>query len=42
LNGQVKRVEYLGRDIGPRSDGEAIVLAIIEIGVQYVENVATP
>ena len=40
--GKVKAVEYLGRDIGPRADGEAFVLAIVEIGVTYVENVANP
>ena len=42
LGDQVKRVEYLGRDIGPRADGEALVLAIVEVAVEYVENVATP
>jgi hypothetical protein len=42
LNDQVKAVEYLGRDIGPRADGEAFVLAIIEVSVTYVEDVATP
>jgi hypothetical protein len=42
LNDQVKSVEYLGRDIGPRADGEAFVLAIIEVSVTYVEDVATP
>lgn len=42
LGNRVKRVEYLGRDIGPRADGEAFVLAILEISVTYVENLATP
>lgn len=39
---RVRGLEYLGRDIGPRADGEAFVLAIIEIAVTYVENVASP
>jgi hypothetical protein len=42
LADRVKSVDYLGRDIGPRADGEAFVLAIIEISVKYVEDVATP
>jgi hypothetical protein len=42
LGGKVREVEYLGRDIGPRADGAAFVLAAVEIGVEYVENLATP
>lgn len=42
LGGKVKEVEYLGRDIGPRADGASFVLAAIEVGVTYVENVAEP
>lgn len=42
LGGKVKEVEYLGRDIGPRADGASFVLAAVEIGVSYVENVAEP
>lgn len=42
LGGKVRDIVYLGRDIGPRSDGAAFVLAAIEIGVEYVENVAAP
>ncbi len=42
LADRVKKIEYLGRDIGPRADGEAFVLAIIEVAVTYVEDVATP
>lgn len=38
----VKDVTYVGRDIGPRADGEKFVLAIIEITVQYVEDLAAP
>lgn len=40
--GRVRDVEYLGRDIGPRADGAAFVLAAIEIGIEYAENVASP
>lgn len=42
LADSVKAVAYLGRDIGPRADGEAFVLAIIEVSVTYVEDVAAP
>lgn len=42
FGGKVKSVEYLGRDIGPRADGEAFVLSIIEIGVTYVEDLGSP
>lgn len=40
--GKVRKVMYLGRDIGPRSDGAAFVLATIEISVEYVEDLANP
>jgi hypothetical protein len=40
--GRVRAVEYLGRDIGARSDGAAFVLAIVEIAVEYVEDPAAP
>lgn len=42
LGGKVFEVEYLGRDIGPRADGAALVLAALEIGVTYVEDLAAP
>jgi len=42
LGGLVRDCVYLGRDIGPRADGASFVLAAIEIGVEYVENVANP
>lgn len=38
----VREVKYLGRDIGPRTDGAAFVLAAIEIQVTYVESLANP
>ena len=42
LGRKVKKVNYTGRDIGPRTDGVAIVMAIIEITVEYVEDVSNP
>lgn len=42
LGGKVRDLQYLGRDIGPRSDGSAFVLAAIELGVEYVEDLASP
>lgn len=36
--GLVPNVEYRGRDIGPRADGAAFVVAGIEIAVTYVER----
>lgn len=42
LGGRVPRVEYKGRDIGPRTDGVPIVFAMIEISVTYVEDLTNP
>lgn len=42
LGGQVKKVDYKGRDIGPRGDGVGIVCASIEIVVKFVEDLANP
>ena len=42
LGGKVKRVHYRGRDIGPRADGAAFVVASLEVAVEFVENLATP
>ena len=39
---KVKSVDYLGRDIGPRADGAAFVLASIEIAVTFVESLHNP
>jgi hypothetical protein len=39
---RVLKVVYRGRDIGPRADGGNIVMAVIEIDVEYVESLATP
>lgn len=38
----IKAVRYLGKDIGPRADGSAFVLASIEFVVSFVEDVADP
>ena len=42
FGGRVVKVEYKGRDIGPRADGVPIVFAIIEIVVTYTENLSEP
>lgn len=42
LGGKVAEVEYLGRDIGPRSDGVAMVQARVTIRVSYAEDLANP
>lgn len=40
FGGRVKNVEYKGRDIGARTDGGAIVFAVIHIDVTFVEQMA--
>ena len=42
LGGNVRRVKYSGRDIGPRADGVGIVCASIEIVVEFVEDLSNP
>lgn len=42
LGGQVKACDYVGRDIGPRPDGVALVQARVVIGVSYVETLHNP
>lgn len=42
FNTQVRKVTYLGRDIGPRPDGLAFVQARIMIQVEYAEDLAHP
>lgn len=42
LGGAVRLVTYLGRDIGPRADGVALVQARILINVEYVEDLTNP
>jgi hypothetical protein len=40
LGGRVRSVSYEGRDIGPRSDGKAIVMAVIYVDVTFAETLA--
>jgi len=42
LGGTVSKVVYLGRDIGPRPDGVALVQARVMIGVEFVEDLTNP
>lgn len=42
LGGAVIRANYRGRDIGPRADGVNIVTALIEITIDYVEDLTNP
>lgn len=42
LGGKVTRVRYRGRDIGPRGDGAAFVVAALEINVEFVEDLSAP
>lgn len=42
LGGRVGRVLYLGRDIGPRPDGVALVQARVLIAVEFVEDLTNP
>lgn len=42
FGGKVRSVTYLGRDIGPRPDGVALVQARIMISVEYVEDLCNP
>lgn len=40
--GKVTQLNYQGKDIGPRTDGASFVLAVLAVGVQYVERLAGP
>lgn len=42
LGGKVRRVRYRGRDIGPRGDGAAFVVAALEINVEFTEDLSAP
>lgn len=42
LGNKVKNVKYLGKDIGPRADGMAIVFAVVHFEVEYVEHLVPP
>lgn len=39
---QVKTVEYVGRAIGKRADSVPIVMAVVEIDITFVEDLASP
>lgn len=42
FGGRVVEVKYLGRDIGPRPDGVALVQARVMIEVSFAEDLANP
>lgn len=42
LGGTVRKVEYKGRDIGPRGDGVDIVCATVEVEVTFAEDLTNP
>ena len=42
FGGRVVEVKYLGRDIGPRPDGVALVQARVMIDVSFAEDLANP
>lgn len=42
MGGTVMAVEYQGREIGPRADGQAYVVAAIRFDASYVEDVSRP
>lgn len=38
--GKVLEIHYKGRNVGPRADGVAIVMSIVEIAVVYAESLS--
>lgn len=42
FDGRVFQVEYLGREMAPRVDGAPMVMAAIEIAVEFAEDLANP
>jgi hypothetical protein len=42
LDNKVKSIKYRGRTIAPRADGSALVQALIEIEVEYAEDLTNP
>lgn len=42
LGNMVSEIRYIGRNIGPRPDGTALVAASIEIEVVFVEDLTNP
>lgn len=42
FGGKARQVNYLGRQIGTRADGVAVVMAVVEIEIEYVDQPAAP
>lgn len=42
LDGKVFAVDYMGRDIGPRPDGVALVQARVMIAITFAEDLSNP
>lgn len=42
LDGKVKEMRYIGRSIGSRPDGAALIAASVEIEIEYEEDLANP
>lgn len=42
LGRQVQRVSYRGRDVGPRSDGDASVCVVLEVAVRFYLDLSNP
>jgi hypothetical protein len=42
LGGKVRKLEYKGRNIGPRADGRAVVFAVVFITIEYAETLSAP
>lgn len=42
LGGALVSLDYVGRDIGPRADGAAFVVAAVEVVATYVERLNEP
>ena len=40
LNDKVKSIQYRGRDIGPRGDGVALVMAVVHFTIRFAETLA--
>ena len=40
MDGRVANISYLGRDIGPRSDGAAFVFAVVHVAITFAETLA--
>lgn len=38
MGGSVKKIDYVGRDIGPRADGEATVQVVVHVDITIVQD----